>query len=81
MAVTAMTAATQPTAAAQSATATQSATAAANALHTPVMLAECLDLLAPALESDSFANPVLIDCTLGMGATAKRFCAVLPACT
>ncbi|WP_167202884.1 16S rRNA (cytosine(1402)-N(4))-methyltransferase RsmH [Actinomyces respiraculi] len=32
--------------------------------HTPVLLQRCLDLLAPALESD---HPVLIDCTLGMG--------------
>ncbi|MDY5588610.1 MAG: 16S rRNA (cytosine(1402)-N(4))-methyltransferase RsmH [Arcanobacterium sp.] len=38
--------------------------ARAQALHQPVMLAQCLDLLAPAL---SHPGAVLIDCTLGMG--------------
>lgn len=32
--------------------------------HTPVLLAECLDMLAPALDHD---GAILIDCTLGMG--------------
>ncbi|MDO4899591.1 16S rRNA (cytosine(1402)-N(4))-methyltransferase RsmH [Actinomyces sp.] len=32
--------------------------------HTPVLLDSCLDLLAPALTG---AEPVMIDCTLGMG--------------
>lgn len=43
-------------------------------LHTPVLLNECLDLLAPAFETN---NPVMIDCTLGMGGhtegALKRF--------
>ena len=47
----------------------------ASALHTPVMLAECLDLLAPALSAQNDA--VFIDCTLGMGghtqAVLERF--------
>lgn len=33
-------------------------------LHIPVLLNECLDLLAPAFKEEA---PVLIDCTLGMG--------------
>ena len=53
----------------------QAASAAqSNALHTPVMLNECLDLLAPAI---SAPHAVLIDCTLGMGghteAALERF--------
>ncbi len=32
--------------------------------HTPVLLDECLDMLAPALDSE---GAVLVDCTLGMG--------------
>lgn len=36
----------------------------ASQLHTPVLLEECLDLLAPAVEHD---NAIMIDCTLGMG--------------
>ncbi|MCI6574212.1 MAG: 16S rRNA (cytosine(1402)-N(4))-methyltransferase RsmH [Actinomycetaceae bacterium] len=36
----------------------------AGALHQPVMLTQCLDLLAPAI---SAPGAVLIDCTLGMG--------------
>lgn len=32
--------------------------------HTPVLLDECLDMLAPALETE---GAVLVDCTLGMG--------------
>lgn len=39
-------------------------TAQARDLHTPVLLEECLDMLAPAFNGDS---PVLIDATLGMG--------------
>lgn len=40
----------------------------AAALHTPVLLERCLDLLAPALEGPGAPErPVLIDCTLGMG--------------
>lgn len=40
------------------------ATARAQLLHTPVLLNECLDLLAPAFDVE---HPVMIDCTLGMG--------------
>lgn len=36
----------------------------ASQLHTPVLLEECLDLLAPALQG---VDAVMIDCTLGMG--------------
>lgn len=39
----------------------------AAALHTPVLLTRCLDLLAPAIVDAPTAHPVLIDCTLGMG--------------
>lgn len=49
-------------------------TAQHNALHTPVMLNECLELLAPAINAP---GAVLIDCTLGMGghteAALERF--------
>ena len=43
--------------------------APASQRHTPVLLARCLDLMAPAIEeaAASGATPVLIDCTLGMG--------------
>ena len=40
--------------------------AQAAARHTPVLLRRCLDLLAPAIE-EAPAEPVMIDCTLGMG--------------
>lgn len=44
----------------------------AAALHTPVLLSRCLDLLAPALSVPADApGPVLIDCTLGMGGHAE----------
>lgn len=43
----------------------------ASALHAPVMLDECVELLAPALENDP---SVYVDCTLGM---AGHACAVL----
>lgn len=43
-------------------------------LHTPVLLNECLDLLAPAVQDE---GAVMIDCTLGMGGhtegALKRF--------
>jgi 16S rRNA (cytosine1402-N4)-methyltransferase len=42
--------------------------------HTPVMLAEIVDLLAPALNGD---HPILVDCTLGLGGHAA---ALLRAC-
>ncbi|MCF2705688.1 16S rRNA (cytosine(1402)-N(4))-methyltransferase RsmH [Arcanobacterium haemolyticum] len=47
-----------------------SARAAGNALHTPVMLEDCIELLAPALTEDS---ALLIDCTLGMGGHTLGF--------
>ncbi len=39
-------------------------------LHEPVMLARTLELLAPALASDS---AVLVDCTLGLGGHSEAF--------
>ena len=46
----------------------------ASRLHVPVLLNECLDMLAPAIEAP---GAVLIDATLGMGghteAALKRF--------
>ena len=44
--------------------------AANDALHTPVMLDRCLDLLAPALER---SDAVLVDGTLGLGGHAEAF--------
>lgn len=44
--------------------------AANNALHMPVLLETCLDLLEPAF---TVTNPVLIDCTLGMGGHSEAF--------
>lgn len=52
--------------------------AAGNALHMPVMLETCIDLLAPALSGD---NPVLIDCTLGMGGHTHAFLSRFPQLT
>ncbi len=37
--------------------------AADNALHVPVLLEECIELLAPAFSGEA---PVMIDATLGM---------------
>ena len=56
----------------------ESDAAQAAELHTPVLLRQCLDLLAPALVGQSApARPILIDCTLGMGghseAALERF--------
>ena len=56
----------------------ESDAAQAAELHTPVLLRQCLDLLAPALVGPSApARPILIDCTLGMGghseAALERF--------
>jgi 16S rRNA (cytosine1402-N4)-methyltransferase len=39
-------------------------------LHEPVMLERCIELLAPALESD---GAVLVDCTLGLGGHTEAF--------
>ena len=50
--------------------ATDSARAAGNALHMPVLLEECLNLLGPALTGQ---EPTLIDATLGMGGHAAAF--------
>lgn len=49
--------------------------AAGNALHTPVLLSTCLNVLTPALSSP---NSVLIDCTLGMGGHSEAFLANFP---
>ncbi|MBR6459498.1 MAG: 16S rRNA (cytosine(1402)-N(4))-methyltransferase RsmH [Actinomycetaceae bacterium] len=49
--------------------------AAGNALHTPVLLSTCLDILAPALSSP---DSVLIDCTLGMGGHSEAFLSTFP---
>ena len=56
----------------------ESDAAQAAELHTPVLLRQCLDLLAPALVGPGApARPILIDCTLGMGghseAALERF--------
>lgn len=60
--------------AAQPPAATQPTPADVASRHTPVLLDRCLDLLAPVLE---VAEPVMIDCTLGMGghteAALERF--------
>jgi 16S rRNA (cytosine1402-N4)-methyltransferase len=46
--------------------------------HTPVMLAEIVSLLSPALDAESAGDaPILVDCTLGMGGHAE---ALLSAC-
>ena len=50
--------------------------AAGDALHTPVMVRECMDLLAPAF---SGSDPVMIDCTLGMGGHTEAFLTEFPA--
>jgi len=52
--------------------------AAGNALHKPVMLDECLELLAPALDG---RTPVMIDCTLGMGGHTQAFLEQFPLLT
>lgn len=44
--------------------------AANNALHTPVLVSTCLNILTPAL---SAPESVLIDCTLGMGGHSEAF--------
>jgi len=48
--------------------AAQPAAAGAADRHTPVLLNRCLELLAPAL---AVPDPVMIDCTLGMGGHAE----------
>lgn len=44
--------------------------AAGNALHAPVLVDTCIELLAPAFQVPA---PVLIDCTLGMGGHTEAF--------
>ncbi|MDK6906582.1 16S rRNA (cytosine(1402)-N(4))-methyltransferase RsmH [Actinotignum timonense] len=44
--------------------------AAGNALHAPVLVDTCIELLAPAFQ---VPTPVLIDCTLGMGGHTEAF--------
>lgn len=46
-----------------------------NALHTPVMVAECLDLLAPAFDVD---QPVLVDATVGLGGHSEAALRAFP---
>ncbi|MCI1675958.1 MAG: 16S rRNA (cytosine(1402)-N(4))-methyltransferase RsmH [Ancrocorticia sp.] len=50
--------------------------AAGNALHTPVLVGECIRILAPAF--GSYTDPVLIDCTLGMGGHSEAFLRKFP---
>ncbi|MFE6776121.1 16S rRNA (cytosine(1402)-N(4))-methyltransferase RsmH [Streptomyces sp. NPDC057702] len=47
-----------------------------NALHVPVMLQRCLDLLAPALAEP---GAVVVDCTLGLGGHSEALLAAFPA--
>ena len=52
----------------------------ASALHTPVMLARTLELLAPAIEAAASAGrtPVVVDGTLGMGGHTEALLAAHP---
>lgn len=43
---------------------------ALNKIHTPVLLEQCVELLAPAVDKP---GAVLVDCTLGMGGHAEAF--------
>ena len=45
-------------------------TKAINAIHTPVALTEALEILEPALVGE---NPILVDCTLGLGGHTEAF--------
>jgi len=47
-------------------------------IHTPVMLERCVELLAPALETD---RPVLVDATLGLGGHTEAFLERFPSLT
>ncbi|MFF5717149.1 16S rRNA (cytosine(1402)-N(4))-methyltransferase RsmH [Streptomyces buecherae] len=47
-----------------------------NALHVPVMLQRCLDLLAPALAEP---GAVVVDCTLGLGGHSEALLTTFPA--
>ncbi len=57
---------------AQQGIASSAVRAADNALHVPVLLEECIDLLAPAFSGEA---PVMIDATLGMGGHTFGFLA------
>ncbi|MES4905171.1 MULTISPECIES: 16S rRNA (cytosine(1402)-N(4))-methyltransferase RsmH [unclassified Streptomyces] len=46
-----------------------------NALHVPVMLQRCLDMLAPALERP---GAVVVDCTLGLGGHSEALLRTFP---
>lgn len=52
--------------------------ASANALHTPVMVERCLELLAPAIESSPHRTPLIIDATVGMGGHTEAFLRTFP---
>lgn len=47
------------------------------AVHKPVLVEQCLDLLAPAFQTDTTSSPLMVDATLGLGghteAALKRF--------
>lgn len=49
--------------------------AAHDALHRPVMVSQCIDILAPALAT---SDPLMIDCTLGMGGHSEAFLTAFP---
>nr|WP_275587073.1 16S rRNA (cytosine(1402)-N(4))-methyltransferase RsmH [Arcanobacterium pluranimalium] len=49
-----------------------------NALHLPVLLRTCIDLMAPALHSE---QSVVIDCTLGMGGHTEAILTEFPSVT
>ncbi|MBV7248852.1 16S rRNA (cytosine(1402)-N(4))-methyltransferase RsmH [Streptomyces fimicarius] len=46
--------------------------------HVPVMLQRCLDLLAPALQDPAHPEPVVVDCTLGLGGHSEALLASFP---
>lgn len=46
--------------------------------HVPVMLQRCLDLLAPALQDPAHPQPVVVDCTLGLGGHSEALLAAFP---
>ncbi len=49
-----------------------------NVLHTPVMVAECLDFLAPAFDVE---RPILVDATVGLGGHSEAALQAFPALT
>ncbi|PRI11797.1 16S rRNA (cytosine(1402)-N(4))-methyltransferase RsmH [Leucobacter massiliensis] len=62
---------------------TQHETRDPSALHTPVLLERCIELLAPAIEraADSGRDPVVVDATLGMGGHSEAMLSAFPALT